>query len=118
MSFEYREEGRGRQLRRDHSKFIHEVIDALKNTDISMEDIFGDDRWDLVESTMSKKTWNDLCNSTGCPEMADDDPEEGQYDGLKPVIFQLVSLGTDPHTPRELMLSLMEGVAPTLKAQL
>lgn len=119
MSFEYREEGRGRQLRGDHSKFIHEVIHALKHTHISMEEIFGDDRWNTVDSTMSHKRWTELCESLGYSyDLA---PEDGASDDGGPyehILYELLDMGHDLRISREFMLALVEGVAPTLKPRL
>ena len=118
MPLEFCEEGRGRQLRRDHEKFIQEVIQALQHDgDISMEVIFADDRWGTVYSTMSEKEWHKLCASAGCHKTSDAAMKNnsGMYEH---VIFELTDLGHDLTAEREVLLALVKGVAPTLRALL
>jgi len=117
MSFEFREHGRGCQLRSDHSKFIHSVIHALKHTHISTEDIFSDDRWNLLATTISEKAWMDLCESAGIYSPS----FQGPYSVRGPcdhAIFSLIDTGYDPRIDRAATLALVEGLAPTLRANL
>jgi hypothetical protein len=114
MPFEYLEEGRGRHLRGDCSKFVKEVTDALKNTDIRMEEIFGDDRWDRVENMMPRKTFNEICDSIFETRDHSEDEDEGPVD----VVFILTSEGSDCHNSREFMIALMDAFGPTIKAYL